>query len=77
MEDKCGDHGTCVSDPAAYAQYMCVCKDGYSGEACSLPPDECTENLCRNGGTCIPLTVGYSCSCNNNYTGAFCEATIG
>lgn len=36
--------------------------------------DECEPvNPCENGGTCENQPGGYSCNCENGYTGQKCE----
>ena len=34
---------------------------------------ECTQNPCRNQGTCQILAGSYLCTCTPEYTGDFCE----
>ena len=34
--------------------------------------DDCMPNRCLNGGTCIDLVGGYSCSCATYYSGRNC-----
>ena len=36
-------------------------------------PDNCDTQPCQNGGTCTPLSGGYSCSCPPGYEGTHCE----
>ena len=33
--------------------FSCVCLAGYSGMDCSVNIDDCSDNPCDNGGTCI------------------------
>ena len=38
-----------------------------------LPPKECEENKCLNGGSCTQYRDGYKCSCSAGFTGDTCE----
>ena len=44
----------------------CVCLPGFTGPLCE---DDCTEVICKNGGSC----VAGSCDCGPTYTGDLCE----
>lgn len=35
------------------------------------PP--CLDNICNNGGTCIPILGNYSCRCPATHIGLHCE----
>nr|XP_033814614.1 sushi, nidogen and EGF-like domain-containing protein 1 [Geotrypetes seraphini] len=35
--------------------------------------DECSENPCRNGGTCMMESKSYSCNCQPGFKGRHCE----
>ncbi|XP_045193472.2 uncharacterized protein LOC123549434 [Mercenaria mercenaria] len=38
--------------------------------------DECYENTCENGGSCLTAAEGrYTCSCQKQHTGLFCQAS--
>jgi hypothetical protein len=40
------------------------------------PTNECEENPCKNGGTCIDGINSYTCECPAGYTGTNCETPI-
>ena len=37
--------------------------------------NECENNLCKNGATCVNLQGSYRCDCKNGYTGNNCETS--
>ncbi|CAH2315845.1 crumbs homolog 2 isoform X5 [Pelobates cultripes] len=39
-----------------------------------MPP--CTQNPCKNNGTCMPQTGSYTCLCKPGYTGQHCEVNV-
>ena len=38
------------------------------GHFCEEQVNDCIENACQNGGTCIDGNKNYSCSCRNGFT---------
>ena len=38
-----------------------------------LEYNNCVDNNCTNGATCIDGNDEYSCKCKPGYTGRFCE----
>ena len=60
----CGDYGACVDG-------ACVCTDGYSGDACDVPPvvDPCEGVDCGDYGAC----VDGACVCTDGYSGDTCD----
>ena len=36
---------------------MCECKAGWTGEHCETNINDCSEDLCQNGGTCTVSVV--------------------
>ena len=58
---------------------MCVmvgqryhCKCAPNSRDCS-ESNECDDNPCQNGGTCINSSPDYKCLCPSDYTGSNCE----
>lgn len=79
----CGDTGTCS---IVRGVAVCVCNDGYSGDACTVcaagfhdedgacvPDEVCLDNTCSGRGTCIDTTGEVVCTCDPGFSGAFCE----
>ncbi|CAH0560178.1 unnamed protein product [Brassicogethes aeneus] len=54
-------------------KFRCLCPDGYTGENCTEKIDYCSENPCKNNGTCISETYTNTCECNKLFYGKFCE----
>lgn len=44
-----------------------------------LLPDgnECSNNPCQNGGTCVDGCAQYTCLCTSSYTGSQCQYRVG
>ena len=40
---------------------------------CLAEINECFNNPCRNGGTCIDLVNGFACRCPVEFAGSWCE----
>uniref|UniRef100_A0A8C6NSN4 Slit homolog 1b (Drosophila) n=1 Tax=Nothobranchius furzeri TaxID=105023 RepID=A0A8C6NSN4_NOTFU len=51
----------------------CACAYGFHGTFCEVNVDDCEDNGCDNGATCVDGVGNYSCLCPPNYTGPFCE----
>ncbi|CAN7998902.1 unnamed protein product [Ixodes hexagonus] len=62
--------------PPSNVSSECFCVPDYHGTRCESRYDECIPGSpCHNGGTCIDGVDDYSCSCNPDFTGKFCEAS--
>ena len=33
--------------------FTCACTAGYTGSICQTDIDDCSPNMCQNGGTCV------------------------
>ncbi|CAF1005451.1 unnamed protein product [Adineta ricciae] len=71
--NPCTSNGICIQLSAT--QYMCQCKNNYTGVYCQTPLGDNNTGLsnscqCLNSGTC--LTNG-SCLCSNLFRGKFCQ----
>lgn len=49
--------------------YYCTCEPGWTGFNCDMKMDNCFNNLCFNGGTCIDLLDKFKCQCLAGYAG--------
>uniref|UniRef100_A0A0R3S3B5 Notch n=1 Tax=Elaeophora elaphi TaxID=1147741 RepID=A0A0R3S3B5_9BILA len=67
----CENGGTCVN--VGIDDYRCVCLNGYSGKNCSRNEDDCVENSCAPGSTCIDGIAKYNCACPSGKIGLFCH----
>lgn len=77
---KCDPHpcqhgGSCIKEKKSH-DYKCVCIDGITGPNCETNLNDCVNNTCQNGGTCVDLINGYSCNCSNWWYGANCELNV-
>ncbi len=57
----------------------CECVYGFNGTVCENDLDFCLEqNPCNNGGTCMEgVGADVSCSCTEDYVGAYCDFRTG
>ncbi|CAL8083409.1 unnamed protein product [Calicophoron daubneyi] len=89
--DPCQNYGICVprgsslqipwlSDyiPVTKSKlnYECICMGGWTGVNCTEDTNDCTNNPCLNGGTCVDQpNMRYVCHCHSGYVGRNCEYT--
>ena len=43
-----------------------------TGKKCEVNIDDCVDNPCKNGATCIDGIESYTCQCENGFTGESC-----
>ncbi|XP_059481287.1 protein jagged-1b isoform X2 [Neocloeon triangulifer] len=67
----CGQHGTCVAQPGG--NYWCQCDPGYTGQFCHENINDCADNVCKNGGTCVDKVNSFQCYCRDGWEGQFCQ----
>jgi hypothetical protein len=71
---NCQHNGTCQRLP--FGQVKCLCIEQWYGNECQYDVNECImnkTNLCLNNGTCLNYPGGYTCQCQENYLGIYCE----
>jgi hypothetical protein len=71
---NCQHNGTCQRLP--FGQVQCLCIEQWYGIECQYDVNECLmnkTNLCLNNGTCWNYPGGYTCQCQENYLGIYCE----
>lgn len=60
--------------------FACKCPEGFTGSLqhylCDTEVDLCYSDPCLNNGKCKRKEGGYSCICNDGYTGVNCETDI-
>ena len=42
---------------------------GFNGTNCQLNIDDCVNNLCANGATCVDGIGNYTCRCPTQWSG--------
>ncbi|GFO29520.1 delta-like protein, partial [Plakobranchus ocellatus] len=70
-DDDVQGHYKC--DPKTGAK---VCRAGWSGENCTMNPDDCIGNRCNHLATCMDHLGYYTCLCPPGKTGTFCDGEI-
>ncbi|XP_018408005.1 PREDICTED: cadherin EGF LAG seven-pass G-type receptor 1 [Nanorana parkeri] len=53
----------------------CRCPPGFTGDYCETEIDLCYSNPCGKNGLCRSREGGYSCECNEEYTGENCDVS--
>lgn len=78
------DFDNCISSPClngkcrdALDGYECECYSGFVGTECSINIDDCVNNVCMEGSTCIDGVDKYTCICPQDMTGLLCEIKMG
>lgn len=60
-----------------YHDFVCRCKEGFTGKRCERRQDPCSPNPCQSGGTCRrstpPSTSEFQCLCPPLNEGRLCE----
>ena len=59
-----------------YSFGRCFCEDGYTGLHCETDWDECWNEPCLNGGTCLDGIAHYNCSCPAGFSGSRCQTNV-
>ncbi|XP_053397599.1 sushi, von Willebrand factor type A, EGF and pentraxin domain-containing protein 1-like [Mercenaria mercenaria] len=68
-DDPCGSH-LCTPTTSGF---LCTCAGGFQGTTCEIAPDNCNQNECQNGATCVSSSKNYTCVCPPGYRGHFCQ----
>ncbi|XP_030621866.1 protocadherin Fat 4 [Chanos chanos] len=69
----CRGPDLCSSSPC-WDGLMCV-NQWYTYQC--VPPGDCASNPCQNSGSCVPgAHGGFSCMCEEYYTGRTCESLV-
>ncbi|XP_044288680.1 delta and Notch-like epidermal growth factor-related receptor [Varanus komodoensis] len=78
QSNACQNNGTCIDIVQKHDgnNFTCTCPTGYTGELCQSEIDYCSQQPCKNGGTCYSSISGFSCQCPEGYLGPSCEEKI-
>lgn len=49
---------------------------GFDGASCEKNVNDCTENTCLNGGTCVDQVNSFKCECPAGFIGTLCQHNI-
>ncbi|XP_044133380.1 cadherin EGF LAG seven-pass G-type receptor 3-like [Bufo gargarizans] len=56
----------------------CRCPQGFTGDYCEIEINLCYSNPCQNGGVCARREGGYTCICQERFTGqCYCGCGMG
>ena len=65
------------TSPTIRQEIRCTCPDGFQGDKCDEPINQCENDPCLNGGTCLNLGPGeYQCNCLPTWSGTHCELDV-
>lgn len=70
----CGPRGRCLSHPTG--NFSCICDEGFSGIYCHENINDCVNNPCQNGGTCIDGVNSFQCVCPDGWEGHLCDLNV-
>uniref|UniRef100_A0A914RPT1 EGF-like domain-containing protein n=1 Tax=Parascaris equorum TaxID=6256 RepID=A0A914RPT1_PAREQ len=61
----CHNGATCldVSSAVSAKGFFCICMNGFDGEYCERNVDDCIDNECEMGSTCVDGIAKYTCAC--------------
>lgn len=73
--EHCNFEGICVMTDEQPPTPKCECiKSVYIGDKCDTMVDYCKmTNLCKNSLSCTPFPSAYSCQCDAQHAGQFCD----
>lgn len=53
--------------------FTCVCAPGFEGAVCDVNIDDCVDEACQHGGTCVDGVEAFACTCVEPFYGELCE----
>ncbi|XP_045206201.2 sushi, von Willebrand factor type A, EGF and pentraxin domain-containing protein 1-like [Mercenaria mercenaria] len=68
-DEPCGSH---MCTPTL-SGFFCTCTGGFKGPICEIAPDNCNQNECQYGATCVSSSKNYTCICPPGFRGHFCQ----
>ena len=74
-ESPCDPKNTISCTSIFPSDYLCSCRPGFEGKNCSVDVDDCVNNMCADGSTCVDQINSYSCLCEKDRLGDMCQNT--
>ena len=66
-------HGAQCNEEQGGNSFTCECSPGYTGMHCETNINECSDDPCLNGGSCIDGSGSFLCDCGEGFTGRLCQ----
>ncbi|KAI3422198.1 hypothetical protein GPALN_012731 [Globodera pallida] len=83
----CQNGGSCADSPPPFSSspiparhrrvppFFCLCANGWAGQICDQPLENCRVNSCQNGASCAidpNSSIGFVCRCPHGWRGILC-----
>ena len=76
-DQPCQNQGSCLVDITSIDQFVCNCREGFTGELCEVQISPCASDPCGNFGSCTERgNDSFDCLCSLGFSGLLCDIDI-